>query len=109
MPLQNERPLIHSNRYSADSACWHCDGVLCHELWCITQNAHVQYAYQVVGDPVHMECGDHLILHALGARWTAPGPLRKTLPPNTIGKQSAECGGEADKYPRKSAIRGNPQ
>ena len=69
MPLQNGGPL-HSNRYSADSACWHCDGVLCHELWCITQNAHVQYAYQVVGDPAQMRCGDHLILHALGARWT---------------------------------------
>ena len=38
MPIQT-LPLTHSNQYSADSACGHCDGVIRHEAWCITQNA----------------------------------------------------------------------
>lgn len=77
MPLQDKVPLVHSNRYSADSACAHCDGVIRHETWCITQNAVVQYAYQVVNDPACMSRGDRLILHALGATWTAKGTRRK--------------------------------
>ena len=65
MPLQNGGP--PSNRYSAISACWHCDRVL-HELWCITQNAHVQYAYQVVGDPAQMRCETPLHLARFGRK-----------------------------------------
>jgi len=64
-------PLIHSNRYSVDSACGHCDGVIRHELWCITQNTSVQYAFRVITDPAHLRVEDRLILHALGAAWTA--------------------------------------
>ena len=71
MPVQDHLPSSHSNRYSADSACGHCDGVIRHELWCITQNTSVQYAYQAVSDPDHLSAGDKLILHALGATWTA--------------------------------------
>jgi hypothetical protein len=71
MPVENQLLLSHSNQYSADSACGHCDGVLGHEPWCVTQNASVQYAYQVMSDPSHLSSGDHLILHALGAAWTA--------------------------------------
>jgi hypothetical protein len=74
MPLQDKVPLVHSNRYSADLACAHCDGVSSHEPWCKTQNASVLYAYQVVDDPAHMSRGDRLILHALGATWTAKRP-----------------------------------
>lgn len=55
MPVQNQLPLSHSNQYSADSACGHCDGVIRHEPWCITQNPSVQYAYQVVSDPSKLE------------------------------------------------------
>jgi hypothetical protein len=62
--------LTHSNQYSADSACGHCDGVIRHEAWCITQNASVQYAYQVVSDAGLLSTGDHLVLHALGVAWT---------------------------------------
>ena len=61
-------PLTDSNQLSADSACGHCDGVIRHEAWCITQNANVQYAHQVVSGLV--STGDHLILHALGVTWT---------------------------------------
>jgi hypothetical protein len=71
MPVENQLPLSHSNKYSADSACGHCDGVFHHESWCITQNASVQYAYQVISDPSHLSPVDHLILHALRAAWTA--------------------------------------
>jgi hypothetical protein len=77
MPLQSQLPLTHSNRYSADSACGHCDGVVRHESWCMTQNTSVQYAYQVVSDPSHLSPGDHLILHALGAAWTTKRILPK--------------------------------
>jgi hypothetical protein len=69
MPVQDHLPSSHSNQYSADSACGHCDGVIRHEPWCITQNASVQYAYQAVSDPCHLSPGDHLILHALGTAW----------------------------------------
>jgi hypothetical protein len=33
MPVQDHLPPSHSNQYSADSACGHCDGVIRHELW----------------------------------------------------------------------------
>jgi hypothetical protein len=76
MPIQG-LPLIHSNQYSADSACSHCDGVIRHEAWCMTQNAGVQYAYQVVSDPSLLSTGDHLNLHALGVAWTPKRILSK--------------------------------
>ena len=75
--LIQSSPLTHSNQYSADSACGHCDGVIRHEAWCITQNASVQYAYQVVSDPGLLSTGDHLILHALGVAWTRKRILSK--------------------------------
>jgi hypothetical protein len=71
MPIEHQLPLSHSNKYSADSACGHCDGVLSHESWCITQNASVQYAYQVISGSSHLSRVDHLILHALGVAWIA--------------------------------------
>jgi hypothetical protein len=77
MPVQSHSPLSHSNQYTADSACGHCDGVIRHEPWCVTQNASVQYAYQAVSDPGHLSPGDHLILHALGAAWTPKRILSK--------------------------------
>ena len=77
MPVENQLPLSHSNKYSADSACGHCDGVLRHEPWCVTQNASVQYAYKAVSDASHLSRVDHhLIFHALGAAWT----VKRILP-----------------------------
>jgi hypothetical protein len=75
--LKQSLSLTHSNQYSADSACGHCDGVIRHEAWCITQNASVQYASQVVSDPSLLSTGDHLILHALGVAWTPKRILAK--------------------------------
>jgi len=77
MPVQNQLPLTHRNQYSADSACGHCDGVIRHEPWCITQNPSVQYAYQVVSEPSRLSPGDHLILHALGGRMESRDDLVK--------------------------------
>ena len=71
MPTQNQLPWGHSNRYSADSACLHCEGVIRHESWCLEQNANVHYAYQAVSEPDWLSLGDQLILHALGVAWTA--------------------------------------
>jgi glycerol-3-phosphate cytidylyltransferase-like family protein len=61
-------PLIHSNRYSAASACRHCDGVIRHEPWCITQNTNVHFAYQLIADPAHLSVEDRLIRHRKGER-----------------------------------------
>jgi hypothetical protein len=77
MPVQAHFPSSHSNQYSADSACGHCNGIIRHEHWCITQNAGVQYAYQVVSDASQLSSGDHLILHALGTAWTGRRILSK--------------------------------
>jgi hypothetical protein len=38
----------HSNRYSSDRACEHCEGIIRHETWCITNNEVIRYAYQAV-------------------------------------------------------------
>jgi hypothetical protein len=83
MPVQSQFPLSHSNQFTADSACGHCDGVSRHEPWCIKQNASVQYAYRAVSDPQNLSLGDHLILHALGAAWTTKRVVSK-LHPNQI-------------------------
>jgi hypothetical protein len=60
---------FHCNRYSARSACEHCGGVIRHEPWCITLNAEVSYADQIVMDSTALSIGDSLILHSLGAAW----------------------------------------
>jgi hypothetical protein len=80
MPTQNQLPWSHSNQYSADSACAHCEGVIRHESWCPAQNANVLYAYQAVSEPHLLSLGDQLILHALGVAWT-----RKKLRPKLRG------------------------
>lgn len=54
MPIPKQ-PVWHcENQYSADSACAHCEGVIRHEPWCITQNADVRYAFHsgLVSPPV---------------------------------------------------------
>jgi hypothetical protein len=62
---------FHSNRYTAQSACEHCGGVIRHESWCITMDPVVYYAYEIVIDPTRLTLADSLILHALGVSWTA--------------------------------------
>ena len=59
----------HSNRYHAQAACEHCEGIIRHEPWCITRDPVVFYAFEVVADPSKLTVGDSLILHSLGARW----------------------------------------
>ena len=71
MPTQNQLPWSHSNKYSANSACVHCEGVIRHESWCPVQNTNVYYAYQAVSQPGLLSLGDQLILHALGVAWAA--------------------------------------
>ena len=73
MPVQDNVPLSHSNRYSSYSACVYCDGVIRHVPWCVTQNVSVQYAYRAVSNPDQFSPGDHLVLHALGATWAEKG------------------------------------
>ena len=71
MSVQNQVPWCHSNRYSADSACAYCEGVVRHESWCATQNANAYYAFAAVLDPKQLNIGDELTLHALGVAWIA--------------------------------------
>jgi len=63
-------PVYHSNKYSADSACEHCAGIIRHETWCITENKNVLYAYDIILHPEKMTEQDRIILHALGVIWT---------------------------------------
>lgn len=74
---------FHSNRYSADAACEHCEGIIRHESWCITQDPVVYYAYQIVVDPSQLTPGDALILHSLGVTWE-PKPCRGNCRVNAI-------------------------
>ena len=75
MSIENHLPLCHSNRYSADSACAYCDGVVYHEAWCATQNANAYYAFEAVLDPTQLSVGDEVNLLALGVVWTTVKPL----------------------------------
>jgi hypothetical protein len=70
MSAQNQLPLHYSNQYSADSSCMHCDGLIRHESWCVTQSANVHYAFQAILDADQLSFGDHLNLHALGVAWS---------------------------------------
>ncbi len=70
MPTQEVTTWLHSNKYSAEAACEHCEGVVRHEPWCITQSSVVLYAYEAVLDADKLTEGDRLILHALGVTWT---------------------------------------
>lgn len=65
--------IFHSNRYTAQSACEHCQGVIRHETWCITVHRAVYYAYEIVADPSKLTIGDAIILHSLGVAWGAIG------------------------------------
>jgi hypothetical protein len=69
MASQHATVWRHSNKYSADIACEHCEGVVRHEPWCIASSPEVLYAYQVVLDAGKLTQGDKLLLHALGTRW----------------------------------------
>jgi len=62
--------VYHSNKYSADSACEHCAGIIRHAPWCITENKNVLYAYNIILHPENMTEQDRIILHALGVVWT---------------------------------------
>jgi len=69
MPVQNEHPVSHRDKKSAAPYCVYCERCNCHEPWCTTQNASVQYAYQAVSQADLLNLGDQLILHALGVAW----------------------------------------
>ena len=70
MSVENQLPRRHSNRYSADSSCAYCEGVVRHESWCATQNANSYYAFEAVLDPTQLSVGDEVTLHALGVVWS---------------------------------------
>lgn len=69
--MASNRPVVwfHSNRYHAAAECEHCHGIVRHESWCITMDATVAYAYEIVADPAKLTMGDALILHSLGVIW----------------------------------------
>lgn len=69
--MSNKSPVsYHSNRYHADAACQHCEGIICHERWCLTQNSAVHYACEIVVYPGKLTAGDAIILHSLGVLWS---------------------------------------
>lgn len=81
MPLPQQTRIYHSNRYSANSACLHCRGIIRHETWCVSRNPTVSYAYNAVLGRGDLTAQDHLILHALGVAWDeGEGTLVQTAP-----------------------------
>lgn len=62
-------PIFHSNRYTANSACEHCGGVVRHQNWCITRDPLVFYAHEAVLHPAKLTAEDALRLHGMGAAW----------------------------------------
>ena len=69
MSATQSYPWFHSNRFTAEAACEHCEGIVRHEPWCITRNPQVMNAWESVLDPAKLSVHDHLILHALGVAW----------------------------------------
>jgi glycerol-3-phosphate cytidylyltransferase-like family protein len=69
---QNNLVTYHSNRYHAESACQHCEGVIRHERWCLALNPLVYYACEIVIYPDKLTIGDAIILHSLGVLWRHP-------------------------------------
>jgi hypothetical protein len=69
MSVNEVKSWYHSNRYSVQSACEHCEGTVRHEPWCITLNPRVFYAHQIILDPSRLTVHDRLILHSLGVDW----------------------------------------
>ena len=67
-------------------------GGIRHEPWCITYNALVRYAYEIVIEPGTPKLADQLILHALGVE-RAPKKCRGHAPPyqSYQFRQSIEC------------------
>jgi glycerol-3-phosphate cytidylyltransferase-like family protein len=65
----NKPASYHSNRYNAQSACQHCEGVIRHERWCLTLNPVVHYACEIVVYPDKLTIGDAIILHSQGVLW----------------------------------------
>jgi len=55
---------------SAASPCEHCHGTTEHEMWCVTRDPKVQYAFAIVNDGFRLTYSDSLILHSLGVAWT---------------------------------------
>jgi hypothetical protein len=70
MNSANSAAWKHTVKYSAESSCEHCDGVIRHEPWCLTVNESVLYAYTILLDPGKLTLEDRLILHALGVAWS---------------------------------------
>lgn len=77
----NSATIFHNNRYNAQAACKHCEGVIRHAPWCITLHPSVYYAYQIVADPSKLTMGDSLILHSLGVIW-GPNACKKNCSTN---------------------------
>ena len=69
MPIHDQYPLHYHNQFCADSVCAHCEGVIRHEPWFVTQSVTVQYAFRVLSDPHQLSLEEELILHGLGVVW----------------------------------------
>jgi len=68
--LHNKSVSYHGNRYNAQSACQHCEGVVHHEPWCLTINPVVHYACEIVAYPDKLTTGDAIVLDSLGVLWS---------------------------------------
>ena len=70
MARDNVTTWYHSNRYTAQSACEHCKGIVRHHPWCITVNPAVYYANEIILNPDKLTTADAIMLHSLGVTWS---------------------------------------
>ena len=81
MQVQNQLSLHHSNRYSAESACAHCEGIIRHEF--VVRHTERHYLLCISGSLTEnqLSLGDELILHGLGVVWITVEVQVETMAP----------------------------
>lgn len=70
MSARQQPESASGNQRMQSPICGHCAGVTSHETWCITCNAIVLYAFEIVLDAYRLSLEDEIILHALGVQWS---------------------------------------
>jgi hypothetical protein len=63
------KAIVVSNKYHA--GCEFCEGLKCHEPWCIVESANVRYAYEIILNPELITFGDKCALHSMGVTYCA--------------------------------------
>lgn len=58
-----------TNQYNVAKACEHCEGVVRHESWCVSESPAIYYAWAIVHYSGIVTEEDRIHLHGLGVAW----------------------------------------